>query len=58
MDNDTGRDMVVDAMAAARKAKELPPKGPTRGAADIAFQNDFGPVVAPDGGFTDPREKE
>jgi len=42
----------------ARKAAELPPKGPTRGAADIAFQNDFMPVVGPDGGFTDEPLKE
>jgi putative transposase len=42
----------------ARKAKELPPGGPTRGAADLAFGNDFGPLVGPDGGFPDPREKE
>jgi putative transposase len=42
----------------ARKARELPPAAPTRGAADIAFTNDFGPVVDADGGFTDPTEKE
>lgn len=42
----------------ARKAEELPPKKPTRGAADIAFQEDYGPVVGPDGGFPDPHEEE
>ena len=42
----------------ARKAKELPPAAPTRGAADLAFTSDFGPVVNADGGFTDPTEKE
>ena len=42
----------------ARKAKELPPAGPTRGAADILFTNDFGPVVGADGGFSDPQDKE
>jgi len=42
----------------ARKAQELPPAGPTRGAADLAFANDFGPVVGPDGGFPHPPDKE
>ncbi|RLB45241.1 MAG: hypothetical protein DRJ42_30370 [Deltaproteobacteria bacterium] len=42
----------------ARKAAKLPPKGPTRGAADITFGNDFMPVVDPDGGFTDFQNKE
>jgi transposase InsO family protein len=42
----------------ARKDERLPPAGPTRGAADIAFTRDFGPVVDPDGGFREPPEKE
>ena len=42
----------------ARKAAELPPKGPTRGSADITFANDFKAVVDPDGGFTDFRTRE
>lgn len=42
----------------ARKTKELPPAAPTRGAADMAFTNDFGPVVDADGGFDDPEEEE
>jgi len=42
----------------ARKAKELPPAAPTRGAADLAFTHDFGPVVDADGGFADPAEEE
>lgn len=42
----------------ARKADECPPDTPTRGAADLAFTNDFGPVVDDDGGFTDPEEEE
>ena len=41
----------------ARKAAELPPIGPTRSAADIAFANDFRPVVDPDGGFSDQTER-
>ncbi len=41
-----------------READEPPPARPTRGAADIAFTNDFGPVVDTDGGFEDPREEE
>ncbi len=53
---------VVDAAENARsrrgrKAAELPPIGPTRSAADIAFTNDFSPVVDPDGGFSDQTEK-
>jgi transposase InsO family protein len=42
----------------ARKADEEPPAHPTRGAGDIAFHNDFGPVVDSDGGFTDTHGKE
>ncbi len=42
----------------ARKAAELPPKGPTRGSADITFANDFKAVVDPDGGFTDFKTRE
>jgi putative transposase len=42
----------------ARKTAELPPKGPTRGAADITFANDFKSVVDPDGGFTDFKTRE
>jgi len=42
----------------ARKAEVRPPTAPTRGAADLAFTNDFGPVVDADGGFTEPEEEE
>jgi len=42
----------------ARREKEEPPARPTRGAADLAFRHDFGPIVTGDGGFPGGGEKE
>jgi hypothetical protein len=54
----------VDLHANARAPRARPPRKTTRDpvpaktAAQLAFERELGPVVAPDGGFTEPQEDE